>query len=200
MEENTNVTAEIEATEAEPIEVVESETAEPEYLKITQEDFDKAITDRINRVMRQQKKAEEKAVREAQEAERLKNQNKAKMDADRLSELERRIADFEQKEARVNMTSTARGILKESYNLSVSDTLLSHLVADTADDTQSNIEEFATLFDAAVKSAVNERMKGKTPTVTSEKPVSSITAEEIDNIKDPVKRQKMMAEHWDLFV
>lgn len=200
MEENTNVTAEIEATEAEPIEAVESETAEPEYLKITQEDFDKAITDRINRVMRQQKKAEEKAVREAQEAERLKNQNKAKMDADRLSELERRIADFEQKEARVNMTSTARGILKESYNLSVSDTLLSHLVADTADDTQSNIEEFATLFDAAVKSAVNERMKGKTPTVTSEKPVSSITAEEIDNIKDPVKRQKMMAEHWDLFV
>lgn len=200
MEENTNVTAEIEATEAEPIEVVESETAEPEYLKITQEDFDKAITDRINRVMRQQKKAEEKAVREAQEAERLKNQNKAKMDADRLSELERRIADFEQKEARVNMTSTARGILKESYNLSVSDTLLSHLVADTADDTQSNIEEFATLFDAAVKSAVNERMKGKTPTVTSEKPVSSITAEEIDNIEDPVKRQKMMAEHWDLFV
>lgn len=200
MEENTNVTAEIEATEAEPIEVVESETAELEYLKITQEDFDKAITDRINRVMRQQKKAEEKAVREAQEAERLKNQNKAKMDADRLSELERRIADFEQKEARVNMTSTARGILKESYNLSVSDTLLSHLVADTADDTQSNIEEFATLFDAAVKSAVNERMKGKTPTVTSEKPVSSITAEEIDNIEDPVKRQKMMAEHWDLFV
>ena len=71
------------------------------------------------------------------------------------------------------------------------------LVSEEAEDTKASVEAFVKLYKKAVEDGVKEAVKGRTP--KNGAGGSTITKEQILQIKDPGKRQQMIAEHMDLF-
>lgn len=82
-------------------------------------------------------------------------------------------------------------------NISVSDDLIEMLISDDAEKTKSSVDSFITAFQLAVEKAVKDALKGNPPKKTSEP--TSITKEQIMEVKDPLERQKLISEHMDLF-
>lgn len=159
--------------------------AEPKY---TDADLDRIIGEKFAKWKKQQEE-------QISEAERLSKMTAEEKAAERMKGLEDRIAAYEKAEARSAMTKQARGMLQDK-NINVNDELLANLIAENAEGTKAAVESFITLFTAAVEKAVKEKVKGEPPKAGA--PVS-ITKEQILAIKDRAERQRMMAEHPELF-
>ena len=129
------------------------------------------------------------------EAEKLAKMTSEEKSAYRMSQLEKEVAEFKKKEAISQMTSTARNMLSDE-GINVPDSLISHLVTADAEETKKAVEEFAELFKNAVQDAVKDKLKGKPPKKGTG---GSITRDQIYAIKDPSERQRMIAEHMELF-
>lgn len=130
------------------------------------------------------------------EAEKLAQMTKEEKAEYRANKLERELAEMKKQNALTEMAKMARKMLSDE-NINVSDELLSHLVAEGADDTKKAVESFVKLFKEAVETGVKETMRGKPPKNGSGN--NSVTREQIMEIKDPVKRQEMIARHINLF-
>lgn len=199
---NTNVSEQ--SVQTEPAEAAEtSESQEPEYLQITQGEFDKVLTDRINRALRQQKKAEDKRIEDAKKQERLASLTESQKQAEELKSLKAELAEFKEARRIAELTSDARSRLSELYSLNVSDRLLSRLVADNADDTAMIVDEFAAMFKEAVQNGINDAVRGQTstpknPTIGSTS--TSLTIEDIMKIEDADERNKAIEDNVQLFV
>lgn len=156
--------------------------------KYTDEDVDKIIEKKFA----EWQKKQEKKVSEAERLSKMTAEEKAN---ERIKQLEERLAAADREKAVAAMSRQARAILSEK-NINVNDELLANLVADDADATKANCENFISLFTTAVEKAVKERVKGDTPkTGTS----SGMTKEQILAIPNRAERQRMMKEHKDLF-
>lgn len=156
--------------------------------KYTDEDVDRIL----NKKFAEWQKNQEKKVSEAERLSKMTAEEKAN---ERIKQLEERLAAADREKAVAAMSRQARAILSEK-NINVNDELLANLVADDADATKANCENFISLFNAAVEKAVKERVKGDTPkTGTS----SGLTKEQILAIPNRAERQRMMKEHKDLF-
>ena len=156
--------------------------------KYTDEDVDKIIEKKFA----EWQKKQEKKVSEAERLSKMTAEEKAN---ERIKQLEERLAAADREKAVAAMSRQARSILSEK-NINVNDELLANLVADDADATKANCENFISMFTAAVEKAVKERVKGDTPkTGTS----SGMTKEQILAIPNRAERQRMMKEHKDLF-
>ena len=94
------------------------------------------------------------------------------------------------------MTKVARGILNDS-KIIVNDELLGNLVAEDAETTKTNVENFVKNFNDAVQKAVAEALRGKTLRLKDGS--KELTKEDILKIKNRTERQKAMAEHPELF-
>ena len=82
--------------------------------------------------------------------------------------------------------------------INVPDELLAHLVSTDAEDTKQAVQAFARLFKDAVQDAVKDKLKGNPPKRgTGGK--GNVTREQILAIKNPSERQRMIAEHMELF-
>lgn len=156
--------------------------------KYTDDDVDKIIEKKFAEWQKKQDK-------KVSEAERLSKMSAEEKANERIKQLEERLAAADREKAVAAMTKQARAILADK-NINVNDELLANLVADDADATKANCENFISLFTAAVEKAVKEKVKGDTPkTGTS----AGLTKEQILAIPNRVERQRMMKEHKELF-
>lgn len=156
--------------------------------KYTDEDVDKIL----NKKFAEWQKNQEKKVSEAERLSKMTAEEKA---AEKLKALEDKIKGYEAAAARTEMAKQARAILSDK-GISVGDELLANLIAEDADATKAAVESFVSLFTTAVEKAVKEKVKGDTPkTGTS----SGVTKEQILKIQNRAERQRLMAEHKDLF-
>ena len=155
----------------------------------TQEEVDEIVK---NRLKREQKKAE-RAIDEAKRYEQMTAQERAEADRDKYkSELEA----LQKQVAAAEMMKTARKTLNEK-GIRIDDELLAMIVSEDAEKTTTTVNSFITAFQGAVEEAVKEALKGGTP--HTKKGSQTITKEDIFAIKNRTERQKLIAEHKDLF-
>ena len=165
---------------------------EPEK-KYTDADIDKIVKERLAR----ERKAAEKKARQQAEAEKLKNMTAAEKRDAEFEEMKARLATLEAEKNQASMLSTASDILKDA-GIVVSSKLVGYLIAETADETKANVDEFVKLYTDAVNKGVKAAMKasGSNPKKGG---TSTLTREEIMKVKNPTERQKLIKENMHLF-
>lgn len=176
-------------------------TDDPEDKSGDDEKEDKKYTDEdvnniINRKFAEWEKRQKEKSAKAAEAERLKNMTEEEKRKHEMEELQKKIAGYEKEKAIGAMTKVARGILNDS-KIVVNDELLGNLVAEDAETTKTNVENFVKNFNDAVQKAVAEALRGKPPRLKDGS--KELTKEDILKIKNRSERQKAMAEHPELF-
>ena len=125
----------------------------------------------------------------------------AKMNAEQKlefekSQLEKRIAELEAENTKREMTATARMMLQDK-GVVIDDELLALLVNEDAEQTKQTVESFSELFKKSVEKAVQERLKGRTPSKSAQS--NTLTAEQILSVPDREERQRLIAENISLF-
>lgn len=161
---------------------------EPEK-KYTDEDVNRIIDRKFAEWEKKQSKAKS-------EAEKLAGMNAEQKEKYENEQLKKQVEELLRKDALGKMATVARGMLGEK-NISVSDDLIEMLISDDAEKTKSSVDSFINAFQAAVEKAVKDALKGNPPKKTSEP--ASITKEQIMKVEDQLERQKLIAEHMDLF-
>lgn len=165
--------------------------------KYTDADIDRIVAQRLAR----ERKAAEKKAKEAAEAEKLKRMTAAEKRDAEFEQMKRELAELKGEKQKSEMLSTASDILKDA-GVNVSSKLVGHLIAETADETKANVDEFVKLFNDAVNKGVKAAMKaaGSSPKRKGGSSGSDEwTKEKIYEVKDPIKRQQLIKEHWELF-
>lgn len=165
---------------------------EPEK-KYTDADIDKIVKERLAR----ERKAAEKKARQQAEAEKLKNMTAAEKRDAEFEQMKKELAELKAEKQNADMLSTASDILKDA-GIVVSSKLVGHLIAETADETKANVDEFVKLYNDAVNKGVKAAMKasGSNPKKGG---TSTLTREEIMKVKNPSERQKLIKENMHLF-
>ena len=154
----------------------------------------KAIDTAVSTAQKKWKDLHDDKLSEAEKLAKMTNEEKA---AYRMSQMEKELNAFKEKDTLAEMSKTARKMLSEE-DINIPDELLSHLVSTDAEDTKNTVQAFAKLFKDAVQDAVKDKLKGNPPKRgTGGK--GNITREQILEIKNPSERQRMIAEHMDLF-
>lgn len=157
--------------------------------KYSDEDLDRIISKKIANLQAKQQKA-------LSEAQKLAQSNANKSADEKIAALESRIEGYEKQQAHAEMMGQARKII-QGKGYSFSDGLISDLVTDDAEQSQSNIDEFVKLFEAEVQKQVKAALAGQTPKTGQKAP--SMTKEQILAVKNPLERQKLIRENLDLF-
>ena len=170
----------------------DDKSGEPEK-KYTDADIDKIVKDRLAR----ERKAAEKKARQQAEAEKLKNMTAAEKRDAEFEQMKRELAELKAEKQNADMLSTASDILKDA-GINVSSKLVGHLIAETADETKANVDEFVKLYNDAVNKGVKAAMKasGSNPKKGG---TSTLTREEIMKVKNHAERQKLIKENMHLF-
>lgn len=154
----------------------------------------KAIDTAVSNAQKKWKDIHDDKLSEAEKLAKMTNEEKT---AYRMSQMEKELNAFKEKDTLAEMSKTARKMLSEE-DINIPDELLSHLVSTDAEDTKNTVQAFAKLFKDAVQDAVKDKLKGNPPKRgTGGK--GNITREQILDIKNPSERQRMIAEHMDLF-
>ena len=159
-----------------------------EEKKYTDADLDRII----DRKFAKWKSEKQKEVDEAKRLTEMDAQQKAEYQRDQL---QKQLDELKHANAKNEMTGTARNMLSEA-GIHAQDELLSCLVTDNAESTKAAIDSFTKLFNAAVESAVTERLKSPTPKMGGK---SRMTKEQIFKIKDKTTRLKAIQDNIDLF-
>ena len=154
----------------------------------------KAIDTAVSNAQKKWKDLHDDKLSEAEKLAKMTNEEKA---AYRMSQMEKELNAFKEKDTLAEMSKTARKMLSEE-DINIPDELLSHLVSTDAEDTKNTVQAFAKLFKDAVQDAVKDKLKGNPPKRgTGGK--GTVTREQILAIKNPSERQRMIAEHMELF-
>lgn len=168
-------------------ETAKAEETKPEY-KYTDEDVDKIVSKKIA-------KERERAKAEADEAARLAKMTEQERTAAELKKALDEVEALRAEKAQNEMRATARKMLSDA-NISVSDGLLNVLVTKDADSTKQAVDDFAAIFKSEVDKAVKAKLGGEPPKVGGTK---SLTKEDIMAVENREERQKLIAEHLELF-
>lgn len=156
--------------------------------KYTDDDLDRII----GKKFAEWKTKQDKAVDEAKRLATMTEQEKAEHERDQYKA---QLDELLKKENRNEMGKVARKILSAD-GINLSDDLLGMIITDEADSTKSNVKQFSKMYKEAVAEGVKDALKGKTPGTGAS---GNVTKEQIMKIKDRVERQRMIAEHMDLF-
>lgn len=150
----------------------------------TQDEVNKIISDRL---------AREKAKQE--EADKLKKMN---ADEKKDYELEKVKSEADQAKAELakyRMRDEARNLLSEA-GAQITDSDIDLVVTAEAESTQANVKALTDLIKRVQDSTRKDLLKGNTPRNSGS---TSMSKEQIMAVKDPAKRQKLIAENIDLF-
>ena len=163
--------------------------------KFTQADIDRIVA----RTLAKERRAAEKKSREAAEAEKLKNMSKEEKRDAEFRQMQQELAELKAEKRNADMLSSASDILKDA-GINVSSKLVAKLVADTAEETKANVDEFVKLYNDAVNKGVKAAMKasGGSPKKKGDGD-GGWTKEKIMAVKNPTERQKLIKEHMNLF-
>lgn len=162
--------------------------------KFSQADIDRIVEKRLAK----ERKAAEKKSREAAEAEKLKNMTEAEKQAAELEQMKKELAELKAEKRNADMLSSASDILKDA-GINASSKLVGKLIADTAEETKANVDEFVKLFNDAVNKGVKAAMKQGGGSPKKQGGGDSWTKEKIMAVKNPSERQKLIKEHMSLF-
>lgn len=154
---------------------------------------DKDLDEILNKKFAKWQEQKQKDIDEAKKLAEMGAAQKAEYERDKLKE---ELDGYKKKNAMSEMTKTARKMLTDN-GITISDDLISVIIADDADNTKAAIDAFSTAFNAAVEDAVKERLKGNTPQKGSKS--KTMTKDQIMEIKDPVERQRLINENRDVF-
>lgn len=193
MEENKEI---IDETEQSVDESTEKETKKDEDVKKEQSEkkyTDEDVNQIINSKFKKWKMEQEKKISEAQKLAQMDEAEKAEYER---KQLEEELKKLRSEKTKSEMISVSRKMLQEN-NVSVSDDLISSIITDDADKTKENINTFIENFNAAVEKEVNEMLKSTPPKRMSNN--KTLSKKDIFDIKDPVERRKLIAEHMGLF-
>lgn len=167
---------------------------DPEHLA----EFDRRVQKSIKTaIANEQKKWQNMTDDKVSEAEKMAQMNKEEKAEYRAAQLEKELAELKRQNAITAMRSEARKMLDEQ-GINLPDDLIQNIVAEDADTTKTNVEAFAKAYKEAVQAAVKEALKGNAPQA-SRSDAKGITKEQILAVKDRSERQKLMAEHPELF-
>ena len=161
----------------------QEDTQVKEEKTFTQEELDKIL----NKKFAQWQKKTEEAKAEAERKAKLTESEKL---AEERKEFERMKMQFEY-EQRVNATSKVLA----SNNLPIE--FADFLIAETDEATTQRVDLFKNAFNEALEKAINERLKGKTPKVSTSK--NTEISKEQWNKMDLVQRQKLFVENRELY-
>lgn len=154
----------------------------------------KAIDTAVSNAQKKWKDLHDDKLSEAEKLAKMTNEEKA---AYRMSQMEKELNAFKEKDTLAEMSKTARKMLSEE-DITIPDELLAHLVSTDAEDTKNTVQAFAKLFKDAVQEAIKTKYKGNPPKKgTGGK--GSMTKDQIMEVKNPTERQKLIAEHMELF-
>jgi hypothetical protein len=155
---------------------------EPEVVEQSKEKlFSQSELDSIieKRLAKERNKWEKKVKEEADEAARLATMNEQEK---QQALFEKRVRDFEEREAEFNaaqealrkekmLNETSKQLSERNLPIDFADKLM----ANTAEDTMANIEAFEKQWQAAINRAVDSKLKGTTPTSPkSQKPQKNV--------------------------
>lgn len=163
-----------------------------------QAEFDRRVQKAIDTaVSNAQKKWKDLHDDKLSEAEKLAKMTSEEKAAYRMSQMEKELNAFKEKDTLAEMSKTARKMLSEE-EINIPDELLAHLVSTDAEDTKNAVQAFAKLFKDAVQEALKTKYKGEPPKKgTGGK--GTMTKDQIMAVKNPTERQRLIAEHMDLF-
>ena len=147
----------------------------------------------IDKKFAEWQKKKEKEVDEAKKLAEMNATEKAEYERDKL---QKQLDEMMKEKSFTEMTKVARKMLSED-GINITDELLANLVSDSAENTKEAVKSFIELFKSAVNDAVKDALKGKAPKNSTGS--DSITKEKIMKVKDRAERQKLIAEHMDLF-
>jgi hypothetical protein len=164
--------------------------------KLTQEDFDKAISKRL---------AREKAKWEKEFAVKLEIEKKESEELAKLSEAEKQKKLFEKQVKEFEETKRAfenERLLNETSKQLASKNLpiefAEMLKGNDAEKTFENIQLFEAKFNEAVEKVVTERLRGNVPKTTTSSNTTSITKEQFNKM-DLAQRQKLFNDNRELY-
>lgn len=147
----------------------------------------------IDKKFAEWQKKKEKEVNEAKKLAEMNATEKAEYERDKL---QKQLDEMMKEKSLTEMTKVARKMLSED-GINITDELLANLVSDSAENTKEAVKSFIELFKSAVNDAIKDALKGKAPKNSTGS--DSITKEKIMKVKDRAERQKLIAEHMDLF-
>lgn len=156
----------------------------------TQEDVDQIIKDRVAR----EKKSKEDAVKEAEKLAKMNKDQKAEYEREQM---QKELDSYKAKEARNEMKKHAGDVFKQN-EITPNDELLELVTADTADQTQANVQAFNDVLNNMVKEQVQAKLYQGTPKNYSNAN-GGVTRESIMNIADDSQRQQAIAQNRHLF-
>lgn len=141
------------------------ESTEPKQETKPEIDIDAKIADAISRAQKSfeelLKKREAAAKKEAERLSRLSDEERQKAELENgRKELELREKELQRKELMLEMTK----VLAERK---IPVQFMEYLIADDNESTLKRITDFEKEYKSAIESAVNEKLKGKTPPATS---------------------------------
>ena len=164
--------------------------------KLTQEDFDKAISKRL---------AREKAKWEKEFAAKLEIEKKESEELAKLSEAEKQKKLFEKQVKEFEETKRAfenERLLNETSKQLASKNLpiqfAEMLKGNDAEKTFENIQLFEAKFNEAVEKVVTERLRGNVPKTTTSLNNPSITKEQFRSMSY-IEKMNLYNENKDLF-
>ena len=181
MEGVLKMTEEVKEQEVEETKDTEQEVdnQEPEA-KYTDEDVNKIVSQKFAKWQREKDEAIE-------EAKKLEKMNKEQRDEHERQKLEEELAEYKRKDQFYSLSREATNMLHE-HGITANDELLGMIVKDTAEDTQTAVNSFVTLFNTKVEEGVKQALSGKSPKVHA-KNEKVISAEEFKNMTYPEKVQ-----------
>lgn len=158
---------------------------------------EKKYTDEdVNRIVQERLKREREKNDEAKKLEGMSAQERAEHERDALK---KELDELKKADALNKMAQEARKMLSNE-KINVSDGLVNMMVTSEAKTTKENVDNFIKMFKAAVQDAVKDSLRGKAPATGGS---STLTRAELDKklaeIASPVERQRLIAQHIDLF-
>lgn len=156
----------------------------------TQADVDQIIKDRVAR----EKKSKEDAVKEAEKLAKMNKDQKAEYEREQM---QKELDTYKAKEAHNEMKKHASDVFKNN-EITPNDELLEIVTADTADQTQANVQAFNDVLNSMVKEQVQAKLYQGTPKNYSNGS-GGVTRESIEQIKDDSARQQAIAQNMHLF-
>ncbi|MFQ3871330.1 DUF4355 domain-containing protein [Staphylococcus sp. Mo2-1] len=156
----------------------------------TQADVDQIIKDRVAR----EKKSKEDAVKEAEKLAKMNKDQKAEYEREQM---QKELDSYKAKEARNEMKKHADDVFKQN-EITPNDEPLELVTADTADQTQANVQAFNDVLNNMVKEQVQAKLYQGTPKNYSNGS-GGVTRESIMNIADDSQRQQAIAQNRHLF-
>lgn len=156
----------------------------------TQEEVDQILKERLAR----EKKNKEDAVKEAEKLAKMNKDQKAEYEREQM---QKELDAYKAKEARNEMKKHASDVFKNN-EITPNDELLEIVTADTADQTQANVQAFKDVLNNMVKEKVQAKLYQGTPKNYSNGS-GAVTRESIEQIKDDSARQQAIAQNMHLF-